>query len=99
MYEGSPFMVQKLLGQKGGRAGITVNLRVKNILTGSTQDLGVDAGEKFEDVELDEKNVRLSYVDGDTFHFMDQTTYDEILLEKDDLGDKGGFISPDDEDC
>ncbi|MBR1911581.1 MAG: elongation factor P [Treponema sp.] len=97
MYEGSPFMVQKLLGQKGGRAGITVNLRVKNILTGSTQDLGVDAGEKFEDVELDEKNVRLSYIDGNTFHFMDQTTYDEILLEKEDLGEKGGFISPDDD--
>ena len=47
MFENSPFIVQKKLGQKGGRQGITVNLRVQNILTGATQDLGIDAGEKF----------------------------------------------------
>ena len=28
MFEGSPFIVQRMLGQKSGRAGITVKLRV-----------------------------------------------------------------------
>ena len=63
MYEGSPFIVQRMLGQKSGRAGMVTRLRVKNIVTGSTQDLGLDAGEKFEDVELVEKTVQLSYED------------------------------------
>ncbi len=97
MYENAPFIVQRMLGQKGGRAGMVTNLRVKNILTGSTQDLGLDAGEKFDEVELVEKTVALSYVDGDDFHFMDQETYDEVLLTKEDLGDNAGYISPDDE--
>ena len=90
MFEGSPFIVQKMLGQKAGRQGITVKLRVKNIVTGGTQDLGLDAGEKFDDVDLVEKNVKLSYIDGDDFHFMDQETYEDVMLSKEDLGDNAG---------
>ena len=97
MFEGNPFIVQKKLGQQGGRQGITVKLRVKNIATGGTQDLGIDAGEKFDEVDLEEKTVKLSYIDGDDFHFMDQETYEDVLLSKDDLGDNAGYISPDDD--
>ena len=97
MFEGSPFIVQRMLGQKGGRNGMVTKLRVKNIVTGGTQDLGLDAGEKFEEVELVEKSVQLSYIDGDDFHFMDQETYEDVSLTKDDLGDYAGYISPDDE--
>lgn len=97
MYEGNPLMVQKMLGQKGGRQGMVTKLRVANIVTGSTMDLGLDAGEKFEEVELVEKNVKLSYIDGNEYHFMDQETYDDITLDKDYLGDNAGYISPDDD--
>ena len=97
MYEGSPLIVQKMLGQKSGRQGMVTKLRVANIETGSTQDLGLDAGEKFEEVELVEKNVKLSYIDGNEYHFMDQETYDDVMLDKDYLGDNAGYISPDDD--
>ena len=97
MYEGAPFIVQRMLGQKSGRAGMVTRLRVKNIVTGGTQDLGLDAGEKFDEVDLEEKTVRLSYVDGDEFVFQDQETWDEVRLTKEDLGDNGGYLSPDDE--
>lgn len=97
MFEGSPLIVQKMLGQKGGRQGMVTKLRVQNIVTGSTQDLGLDAGEKFEEVDLVEKNVKLSYIDGNDYHFMDQETYDDITLDKDYLGDNAGYISPDDD--
>jgi len=97
MYENSPFIVQRMLGQKGGRAGMVTRLRVKNIVTGSTQDLGLDAGEKFDEVDLEEKTVKLSYIDGDDYVFMDQETYDELRMNKEDLGDNAGYISPDDD--
>ena len=97
MFEGAPLIVQKMLGQKSGRQGMVTKLRVQNIDTGGTQDLGLDAGEKFEEVDLVEKNVRLSYIDGEYYHFMDQETYDDISLSKEYLGDNAGYISPDDE--
>ncbi len=97
MHEGQAVIVQRMLGQKSGRAGMVTKLRVKNIVTGGTMDLGLDAGEKFDEVDLVEKVVKLSYIDGEDFHFMDQETYDDITLSKEDLGDNAGYLSPDDD--
>lgn len=97
MFEGAPFIVQKLLGQKSGRGGMVKKLRVKNIATGSTQDLGIDAGEKFDEVDLDERTMKLSYIDGDNYVFMDQESYEQFEMNKEDLGDNAGYISPDDD--
>ncbi|NLM00364.1 MAG: elongation factor P [Treponema sp.] len=97
MHDGQPLIVQKKYGQKSGRTGCVTQLRVKNILTGTTMDLGLDAGEKFEEVLLEEKTMRLSYIDGEDYVFMDQETFEQIHLTKEDLGDNAGYISPEDD--
>ena len=63
MYEGNPLIVQKMLGQRSGRAGMVTSLRVKNLVTNSTMDLGIDAGEKFDEVDLEAHVTKLSYID------------------------------------
>ncbi len=90
-------IVQRMLGQKGGRAGIVTRMRVKNILTGQTSDLALDSGEKFEEVILDLHKMKLSYIDGDTFVFMEQETFEQYELTKEDLGDNAGYITPEDD--
>lgn len=97
MYEGNPLIVQKMLGQRSGRAGMVTNLRVKNLVTKSTMDLGIDAGEKFDEVDLEPHVTKLSYIDGDTYVFMDQESYEQFELPKEDLGDYAGYITPEDE--
>ncbi len=101
MYDGAPLIVQKMLGQRSGRAGMVTNLRVKNLVTGQTMDVGLDAGEKFDDVDLEEHTTKLSYIDGEgdaaTYVFMDQETYDQFELSKADLGDNAGYITPEDD--
>lgn len=89
--------VQKLLGNKTGRGAMVIKLRVRNLLTGQTQDLAINAGDKFEDVALDEKSVRLSYIDGEKYVFMDNETYEQYEIPKEDLGDNAGYIAPEDE--
>ena len=97
MYEGTPLIVQKMLGQRSGRAGMVTNLRVQNLVTKSTMDLGIDAGEKFDEVDLEAHTTKLSYVDGDTFVFMDQESYEQFELPKENLGDYAGYITPEDD--
>ena len=97
MYEGNPLIVQKMLGQRSGRAGMVTNLRVQNLVTKSTMDLGIDAGEKFDEVDLESHVTKLSYIDGDTYVFMDQESYEQFELPKDNLGDYAGYITPEDE--
>ena len=83
MYEGNPLIVQKMLGQRSGRAGMVTSLRVKNLVTNSTMDLGIDAGEKFDEVDLESHVTKLSYIDGETFVFMDQDTYEQLMTMED----------------
>lgn len=90
-------VVQRMLGNKGGRGGVVIKMRVKNLLTGSTADLGLDAGEKFEEVNLDIHKMKLSYIDGETYVFLDQETFDQYELSKDDLGDNADYITPEDD--
>ena len=101
MYEGNALIVQKLLGQRSGRAGMVTNLRVKNLVTGQTMDLGLDVGEKFDEVDLDTHTTKLSYIDGEgdnaLYVFMDQETYEQFELPKSDLGDNAGYITPEDD--
>ena len=101
MYNNAPLIVQKMLGQRSGRAGMVTNLRVKNLVTGSTMDLGLDAGEKFDEVDLQTHTTKLSYIDGEgdsaNYVFMDQETFDQFELSKSDLGDNAGYITPEDD--
>ncbi|PKL08833.1 MAG: elongation factor P [Spirochaetae bacterium HGW-Spirochaetae-7] len=90
-------VVQRMLGNKGGRGGMVTKLRVKNLLTGGTSDLGLDSGEKFEEVSMDMHKMKLSYIDGETFVFLDQESFEQYELSKEDLGDNAGYITPDDD--
>ena len=90
-------VVQRMLGIKGGRNGQVKRLRVKSILTGQTSELGLDMGEKFEDVSLDYHKMKLSYIDGETWVFMDQDSFEQFELTKEDLGDNAGYMTPEDD--
>jgi elongation factor P len=90
-------VVQRMLGIKGGRNGQVKKLRVRNILTNQTSELGLDMGEKFEEVHLEYHKMKLSYIDGELWVFIDQESYEQFELSKDDLGDNVGYMTPDDD--
>jgi elongation factor P len=90
-------VVQKLQGNKTGRGAQVTKLRVKNLLTGQTQDLVLNSSEKFEDITLEEKSMKLSFIDGDNYVFMDNETYEQYEISKEDLGDNAGYMVPEDE--
>jgi elongation factor P len=72
-------------------------MRIKNIVTGQTMDAGFDSSEKFQEVDLDIHQVKLSYIDGDTYVFMDDDTYEQFEIAKEDLGDNVNYIAAGDE--
>lgn len=90
-------VVQKLQGTKTGRGAQVTKLRIKNVLTGQTQDVALNSSDKFEEVNLDEKKFKLSYLDGDNYVFMDNETFEQLELPKEDLGDNAGYITPEDD--
>ncbi len=85
-------VVQKLEGTKTGRNMSVTKLRVKNLLTGTTAEAGYRLSDSFEEIELDIKKMNFQYSNGTTFHFMDNESYEQSEIEKEDLGDAPNFI-------
>jgi elongation factor P len=92
-----PMIVQRMLGNKSGRGSMVFRMRIKNIVTGQTMDAGFDSSEKFQEVDLDIHRVKLSYIDGDTYVFMDDDTFEQFEIAKEDLGDNVNYIAIGDE--
>lgn len=86
-------VVQKLEGTKTGRNMSVTNLRVKNLLTGSTAAVSYRMSDRFEEVTLDEKKVNFQYATGEDYTFMDNETYEQFELDKDDLGDAPNYLA------
>lgn len=92
-----PMIVQRMLGNKSGRGSMVFRMRIKNIVTGQTMDAGFDSSEKFQEVDLELHKVKISYIDGDTYVFMEEETYEQFEISKEDLGDNVNYIAVGDE--
>jgi elongation factor P len=77
---------------KQGRGSAMVRITLRNLRTGATTERTFPAGSKFEDVELDRAVVQFQYVDGDTYHFMDTASYDQVTLTAKELGAARNYL-------
>src|SRR5437763_15047267 len=77
---------------KMGRGGAIVRMKLRNLRSGSTFDRTFDAGEKFNRIYLDRSTVTYQYQDGDQYHFMDTSTFDDIVLTSEQLGDAKNYL-------
>jgi elongation factor P len=87
------FIVTKFSYNKGARNASMVKMRLKNLSSGSITEWVHKAADKFEDVVLERRKMQYLYSSsGEYFTFMDQETFDQMDLTKDDLGDAINYI-------
>jgi elongation factor P len=91
-FEGQPCSIIDWQHVKIGRGGAIVRMKLRNLRTGSTIDRTCDAGEKFKRIYLDHSTVTYQYQDGDHYHFMDTSTYDDVVLTSEQLGDAKNYL-------
>ena len=56
-------------------------------LTGAVIDRTYNSGERVPDVRLERRPIQFSYTDGHFYHFMDQQTFDDIMLDAAVIGE------------
>ncbi len=71
---------------KPGKGGAFVRTKLKNIRTGLVIERTWTAGERVNDVRLERRPIQFSYADGHFYHFMDQQTFDDIMLTDEIIG-------------
>lgn len=80
---------------KMGRGGATVRTKIKNLDTGSTIENSFRSGERFERIIFEDKPAQYSYKDGDSYIFMDLSTYDQLSIPEDVLGNVVNYLVDD----
>jgi elongation factor P len=91
-FEGQPCALVDWQHVKIGRGGAIVRMKLRNLRTGALFDRTCDAGDKFKRIDLERSTVTYQYQDGDQYHFMDTTTYDDVVLTREQLGDAVNYL-------
>ncbi|MEJ7635691.1 elongation factor P [Aeromicrobium sp.] len=77
---------------KPGKGGAMVKTTLKNVMSGKTVDKTFNAGLKIETANVDKRDFQYLYHDGDSFIFMDKTTYDQVNIPDSVVGDAKHFM-------
>jgi elongation factor P len=76
------------------RGGQTlVRLKMRNLLTRAVFDKTFKAGEKFKEPDLETVEASYLYSDADASYFMDQESFDQMVLTPEQLGDALEFLT------
>ena len=90
--DGTPFKVIEYAQKQMGRGGSIVNVRIKNLLDGSVIPKTFKGQEKIEPADVDNKRMQFLYAEGDTMHFMDESTYDQLEVQRDLVGESSVLL-------
>jgi len=72
-----------------------VRVKFRNIRSGTLSDQKLRSEDSVERATLDERAMQYMYRDGDSFHFMDTESYEQLHISEEALGDAVNYIIPD----
>ena len=78
----------------GNKRGF-VQAKLRNIRTSTLTDHKFRSEDDVERATLDERQMQYLYKDGDSFHFMDTNTYEQLHIPTEALGESVNYIIPD----
>jgi elongation factor P len=79
--------VVEFLHVKPGKGSAFVRTKLRNVLTGQVLEKTFRAGEKLETAHLEKGDMNYLYNDGNEYTFMDNSSYEQISLSKEMIGD------------
>jgi len=72
---------------KPGKGGAYLRTKLKNLISGLIHEDTFRVDEKFQDPNLVNKEMQYLYLDNGFYYFMDQESFEEEILNKDQISD------------
>jgi elongation factor P len=92
MYNNAPHRVMDFQHRTPGNLRAFVQAKLRNIKTGSSTEVRFSSTENIERAILEEVEMEYLYTDGESFHFMNTETYEQIALNTETLGDAMDYL-------
>ena len=92
MVEGEPYYIVDFQHVKPGKGGAFVRTKLKSYLSRNLVERTFRSGERFEEPDLEEREMQFLYATGDDYTFMDTEAYDQLTFPKNQLGENADLI-------
>jgi elongation factor P len=89
------FRILELYHLTPGNKRAHIQVRMRNIRTSTLADHKFRAEEDVERAVLDEREMQYLYNDGEMYYFMDTSTYEQIHISSEALGDSKNYLVAD----
>src|SRR6266481_2365241 len=88
------FSIFKMEHRTPGNLRGFVQVKMRNFRTGSMMEHRFSSEDRVERASLDEQEMEYLYDDGEYFYFMNTTSFEQMHLTKEILGDATNFLVP-----
>ncbi len=92
--ENDLFRVLELQHVTPGNLRGFVRVKFRNIRSGTLSDQKLRSEDTVDRATLDEREMQYLYKDGDDFYFMDTSSYEQIHISSEALGDSVSYLKP-----
>ena len=90
--DGDPYLVVAFDFVKPGKGQALYRTKMRNMVNGSLLDRTYRSGESFEPASLEERSMEYLYKEGEHYTFMDQQTFEQVVMEEETLGDAKNYL-------
>ena len=90
--DGNVFRVVEFQHVKPGKGAAFVRVKMKNVITGAVIERTFNPSEKLQGAEIEKRDMQYLYNDEVLYYFMDNNTYDQIPLNKEQIGEALKYI-------
>ncbi|MEL6089515.1 elongation factor P [Bartonella schoenbuchensis] len=91
-HQGGLWVAVKCNAVKPGKGGAFNQVEMKNLIDGTKLNERFRAAETVERVRLEQKDFTFLYEQGEMLVFMDSSSYEQLELHKDFVGDRAAFL-------
>ncbi|GAA1932306.1 elongation factor P [Nocardioides lentus] len=90
--DGQLWQVMWFQHHKPGKGGAVVRSKLRNVESGKTVDKTFNADVKVDVANVDKRTMQYLYNDGTSYVFMDTSSYDQLEVSPDIVGDAKNFM-------
>lgn len=90
--EGEPYIITEFEFSKPGKGQALYRTKMRNMITGNQFTQTYRSNDKFEKPDLEERTMQFLYSQDEEYHFMDTSSYEQIFLTREQLGDSLNFL-------
>ena len=81
--DGKLYFCVDFLHVKPGKGNTIMRTTLKDVVKGGQIERRFNIGEKLEDVRVERRPYQYTYAEGEHYHFMNQETFDDVIIDKD----------------